>query len=490
MVPVLDLKIGSSNVTAAVKELDRLSAATLKAEAALAKMGKVSGSTDNATRDLVQSFQEQGRAGQSVDASYAKLGNRLQFIVKAQQNAAEATGENTLAIAALGMGEADLPALPSAIALRSGVFPLPSFPVPLPRPINAPSMPASFRDAASRAAAGGNAAIARAGDANGNPAANGSGEASQSPFQKASRTLAERSKVLETEGRVVGLGTAEREAILEFEKALNALKLERNDLSAEDLRKLREQASAVGEVAAQTERAKDAQAQKMELEGAGRDALKGILLAPTAKNPIDALVSSLDRFRQKLLDMAANELLDTLFGKKGKSAGLLGNGLLGSLGSLFGLGGGGAPAMSPFDLYAKGGVFAPGGLHAFALGGAFTNGIVHRPTLFPFANGIGLMGEAGPEAIMPLRRDSAGRLGVGAAFAANSNGRPVQVTVNNNAGAMVTESHDGQGNVTFDIDRLADQVDARSAARIAGRNSPVGNAMAGTYGLQQKPVVG
>ncbi|KAJ8136033.1 hypothetical protein OY671_010754, partial [Metschnikowia pulcherrima] len=153
---------------------------------------------------------------------------------------------------------------------------------------------------------------------------------------KASRTLAERSKVSETEGRVVGLGTAEREAISEFEKALNALKLERNDLSAEDLRKLREQASAVGEVAAQTERAKDAQAQKMELEGAGRDASKGISSAPTAKNPIDALVSSLDRFRQKSLDMAANELLDTSFGKKGKSAGSLGNGLLGSLGSLFG----------------------------------------------------------------------------------------------------------------------------------------------------------
>lgn len=354
-------------------------------------------------------------------------------------------------------------------------------------------MPPNLRDAANRAGAAGNAAIARAGSTNGNPAANGGAEASQTPFQKASRTLAERSKALETEGQVVGLGTAEREAILEFEKALNALKLDRDKLSADELRRLREQATVVGEVAAQTERAKDAQAQKMELEGAGRDALKGILLAPTAKNPIDALVSSLDRFRQKLLDMAANELLDTLFGKKGKNAGLLGNGLLGSLGNLFGFGG--APG-APLDLgsfmitNAKGNVFAPGGLHAFALGGAFTNGIVHRPTLFPFANGIGLMGEAGPEAIMPLRRDSAGRLGVGAALAANSGGRPVQVTVNNNAGAMVTESHDGQGNVTFDIERLADQVDARSAARIASRNSPVGNAMAGTYGLQQKPVVG
>ena len=32
--------------------------------------------------------------------------------------------------------------------------------------------------------------------------------------------------------------------------------------------------------------------------------------------------------------------------------------------------------------------------------------------LFPFARGIGLMGEAGPEAILPLRRGPGGRLGV------------------------------------------------------------------------------
>ncbi|MNL15113.1 hypothetical protein D3C87_1360840 [compost metagenome] len=40
--------------------------------------------------------------------------------------------------------------------------------------------------------------------------------------------------------------------------------------------------------------------------------------------------------------------------------------------------------------------------------------MVGKPTFFPFANGIGLMGEAGPEAIMPLRRGSDGRLGISA----------------------------------------------------------------------------
>lgn len=66
--------------------------------------------------------------------------------------------------------------------------------------------------------------------------------------------------------------------------------------------------------------------------------------------------------------------------------------------------------------FAKGGVFAGAlaGLTAFAAGGAFTNSIVSDPTLFAFGRGgqFGVMGEAGPEAIMPLERGPDGRLGV------------------------------------------------------------------------------
>ena len=57
--------------------------------------------------------------------------------------------------------------------------------------------------------------------------------------------------------------------------------------------------------------------------------------------------------------------------------------------------------------YADGGVFQQGKVTPFAYGG-----VVSKPTLFPMANGAGLMGEAGPEAIMPLRRGPGGRLGV------------------------------------------------------------------------------
>lgn len=55
---------------------------------------------------------------------------------------------------------------------------------------------------------------------------------------------------------------------------------------------------------------------------------------------------------------------------------------------------------------AKGNVFSAPGLSAYS------GQIVDRPTLFPFASGVGLMGEAGPEAIMPLKRGPDGKLGV------------------------------------------------------------------------------
>lgn len=125
----------------------------------------------------------------------------------------------------------------------------------------------------------------------------------------------------------------------------------------------------------------------------------------------------------KISDMLLNDVLNALF-KVNTAGASSGGGLLSGLGSLLGLGGSSQFAAAQAGtlvpgLYANGGAFS-GGVRAFAGGGIFSNSIVSRPTLFPFANGTGLMGEAGPEAIMPLKRDGSGRLGVSAA-AGNDN---------------------------------------------------------------------
>jgi hypothetical protein len=76
---------------------------------------------------------------------------------------------------------------------------------------------------------------------------------------------------------------------------------------------------------------------------------------------------------------------------------------------------------------AKGGAFS-GGVQQFASGG-----VVNSPRLFRFAGGTGMMGEAGPEAIMPLRRGRDGKLGVSAEGGGG-------MTIINNVAAGVTRS--------------------------------------------------
>ena len=70
--------------------------------------------------------------------------------------------------------------------------------------------------------------------------------------------------------------------------------------------------------------------------------------------------------------------------------------------------------------FAAGGAFSQGRVMPFARGG-----VVSSPTSFPMRGGRGLMGEAGPEAIMPLQRGPDGRLGV-----ASAGGRGVSVVMN------------------------------------------------------------
>lgn len=111
---------------------------------------------------------------------------------------------------------------------------------------------------------------------------------------------------------------------------------------------------------------------------------------------------------QQLIDLAMQALLTRTILSTFMN---IGSGLLGGAASA-GAGAAGSGAMGMptgwqgYVPNAKGGVYASPSLSAFS------GQIVSNPTLFAFARGAGLMGEAGPEAIMPLKRGADGSLGV------------------------------------------------------------------------------
>jgi lambda family phage tail tape measure protein len=136
------------------------------------------------------------------------------------------------------------------------------------------------------------------------------------------------------------------------------------------------------------------------------DMLKGMgrsLLESGLKQALSGLHSALSQ--------ALKGLLSGLGGGASGGSGLSGAGLGEALGSLFGA----MPAL------AQGGVVSRGMIMPFAQGG-----VVAAPTYFPLGRGLGLMGEQGAEAVMPLARGPDGRLGV----RGGGGGRPVSVTVN------------------------------------------------------------
>jgi len=154
------------------------------------------------------------------------------------------------------------------------------------------------------------------------------------------------------------------------------------------------------------------------------------------------LLSALRSMESQLLQMVSKGLINAMFSSIG---GMFG----GTSGPSF-LGGGNWLLPK-----ANGDAFLGGRVTAFALGG-----VVGGPTLFPMANGMGLMGEAGPEAVMPLSRDPSGRLGVRAA--GHAGGTQVNVTVNNNHSSAAVDVQqnkrpDGGVDLIFAVKEIVNQ---------------------------------
>jgi len=126
---------------------------------------------------------------------------------------------------------------------------------------------------------------------------------------------------------------------------------------------------------------------------------------------------------------------------------------------------------------ADGNAFDRDGLMPFALGG-----VVNAPTPFMFGSGgrLGVMGEAGPEAILPLSRGADGKLGV--------QGGGGNVTVNviesPGKGGQVQQQSDGSGNeiITVMVESIKKEV-----ARDIMRGGIVAQSMQNTYALNRAP---
>lgn len=233
--------------------------------------------------------------------------------------------------------------------------------------------------------------------------------------------------------------------------------------SAEALRMLKEASDQVLTPVSKAGEAMDAMAQPAiqaaeRIQGALGDELANIL-----SGEFDNIGDSFAKLIQRMVaEAAAAKIMDGLFGTvdattKQRSGGGLLDDAAKWLGNLI--------------ASANGNVFPAGpGISAYS------SQVVSKPTIFPFAKGVGLMGEAGAEAIMPLRRDSAGRLGVSAA------GASVTVNVINQSGQPVSAQQRSRSGPNGE--QIVDVVLAAIGDSLANRSGPVARGLESGYGLR------
>ena len=173
-----------------------------------------------------------------------------------------------------------------------------------------------------------------------------------------------------------------------------------------------------------------------------------------------------------LSDFARLTIHNKIMGPLSQAAG-------GLLGSLFGGGGsggfntaGGGLIKEMISASAFGNAFHNGSIVAMA-----TGGIINGPTLRPMA----LMGESGPEAVMPLTRGKGGKLGVIANGGSGSN-VVVNVIESPGKGGQRQESNvNGVSSITV----FVEQIESQMAQRMAAGQGTLGPTMESVYGARR-----
>ncbi|MXD61886.1 phage tail tape measure protein [Escherichia coli] len=136
------------------------------------------------------------------------------------------------------------------------------------------------------------------------------------------------------------------------------------------------------------------------------------------------------------------------------------------IGSAFGWGSTAAASVTPN---------ADGGVYQSADLSRYSGTVVNRPTFFAFAKGAGVMGEAGPEAILPLRRGADGKLGV---VAATCGSGMVMFAPQYN----IEINNDGQnGQIGPEVMQAVYNLGKRAAADFMQQQSRDGGQLSGVY---------
>lgn len=255
--------------------------------------------------------------------------------------------------------------------------------------------------------------------------ANGAGQLANGKFMENMRVQnAERLIALEQERAAIGLSADEANR-LRIENELLAQARQQNiDLTPADIAAIQGVAKEQAGLESQIRKTR-------EILDFTRDGLRGFFADMKSglqqgkgfwESFGNAIMNVLNKISDKLMDGVLDQIMSAIGGSaKGGKGG--GGGWIATAASWL---------SNIFAPSALGNVFGHDGVQRYAKGGSFTNSVVTAATGFQHGSGLGVMGEAGPEAVMPLTRGPDGSLGVQAHGGGGS--QPQRVIVELRAG--------------------------------------------------------